>query len=224
MERLVLPFNTDVSGQFHDDGAFNEALHERTVRRFRAYLRKRAGVVDCIVDRFEIQVQYRAEIVRRDGIIQYVREAIAEFIDEPGLFPQRGEMVPDVVVMEPPSPTHFWVTVRFATDLVGFQADAMNGGQDLAAFRSATKGLVDKLVEIDGVVDWSCTLTSVALCFRIGRDTEAVKVHMTTVLKTQMKLRGASFFPYLVSVDGSQMVAGEREVPVLDVVVMETIR
>jgi hypothetical protein len=223
MARAVIPVNTDITGEFHEEGALDKGAHERVIYPLRAHIRKRAGVVLCNVYRFEIEVIYRDEIVSREGIIQYVREAIVEFRDEPGFFPQRGSKVPDVVVPELPSPTHAWVTIHFTTDLTVYHPDHGRGGHDMAAFRAATNGLVNALVATDGVANWSCTLTSVGLCFRLDRnDRERVEEHMRQVLDEQTRRR-PDYFPYAAVSENSSEAGGSWTVPVDEVVYMESV-
>lgn len=196
--KVLLAFNTAITGLPEEDGKWDEQAHKVQVLPLRGKIMQIDGATGSYIARYAVEVKYLSELTTPEAILAHVQRGIDWLMSNPDttLFPLRGEKVPSVTI-EQPKPTApsclKTVIAYFTTDLTVYTKDEKLWGEI-----QSIVGAV--LVNQNGVRGYEVHMGAVAITIDThATSVTATKRHIRTVLdnlRDEGDMRIA-FFPFL---------------------------
>ena len=199
--RIILNFNTAITGVNENDGKFVSDVHDRQVMPLRGLLMQVDGVCGCHIARYYIEVKFLTGVTDEATVIEAIKTAVATASEREGLFPLRGNKTPSVIIPEPTPqtpPTVIKLTAYFGGRVVRFRAN----GENVPSFEQETAKLVDAIADHEGIMSVKLIMDGVYVYILTRLTTvEAVKAHVTAVIEYAAShyrsIPGENYFPFI---------------------------
>lgn len=194
-------FNCAVTATFKADDEFDQAAHREQIAPFHKYVKTQIdGVLKCFIDRFDMEVTYRDEVITPENLFRAIDNYLHIAIRQHGLFPLRGPKTVGIAKVvhaskDPQPTTYRTLTATFNTHVLAYPVNT-DGAFDRRAFTESTLELVRQLTNTDGIVKCDLELSYVCVEYNSSITTrDNVVEHMENVLNRAAE-ESNDFFPY----------------------------